>query len=458
MGPLLLKLMIIGLVALLLGVMLEQVADLVHEREARYQDVNREIGSLWGGDQTLEGPLLAIPYGRPAQVTGAGTIPQAGVLYFLPEQLEVKAGVEPQLRHRGLFQSVVYSLDTHLKARFLLPTRADLDAVVDDAGDDEIVLLWESAFIALGVSDMRSIGDLVELQAGSERLPFVPGSRVPDLLPSGMSVNLPVDVDVFNRGMLDVVIDLKLNGSGAVNVLPLGRQTRVEIESTWPSPKFIGAYLPESREIDAGGFTARWSLSYFGRDYGQVLHSEHLSDSVRSQLRASAFGVELYQPVTPYRKVERAIKYGLLFVVFTFGLYFIIELVTGRRIHPVQYATVGVPLCLFYLMLVAFAEHIGFVPAYVLGASSIIALIGLYSLSVLRGLRKALLIMLSLVGLYGYLYTLLEQESYSLLWGSLGLLLLTAGFMYGTRNVDWYASETRSGDGGTADQEEFNHA
>ena len=194
-----------------------------------------------------------------------------------------------------------------------------------------------------------------------------------------------------------------------------------------------------------GDFDATWNVSHFARGFGNVLTSTALEGTSTSSstkaLSASVFGVSLYQPVTPYRKVQRAIKYGVLFLVFTFGFYFLVEVVSRKPIHPIQYATVGIPLCLFFLLLVAFAEHIGFASAYLVGTVAVMSLVALYSYRMLRSAKHALLITGLLGAMYTFLYSLLELESYSLLAGAIGLWLLTAAFMFATRRINWYGTE-----------------
>ena len=40
--------------------------------------------------------------------------------------------------------------------------------------------------------------------------------------------------------------------------------------------------------------------------------------------------------------------------------FFLFETLTGLRVHPIQYLLVGAALVLFYLILLAFSEHLGF--------------------------------------------------------------------------------------------------
>ena len=93
---------------------------------------------------------------------------------------------------------------------------------------------------------------------------------------------------------------------------------------------------------------------------------------------------------------------------------------------------------MFYLLLLALAEHVGFGPAYFASAVAATALITSYSGAVLRSLRRAVPIGGLLTALYGYLYVTLKAEDYALLFGALGVFACLAAFMYLTRRIDWF--------------------
>lgn len=171
--------------------------------------------------------------------------------------------------------------------------------------------------------------------------------------------------------------------------------------------------------------------------YEQVLTKDFVSSNL---LEASAVGTELMTPVDFYRQVDRVIKYGVLFLVLTFATYFIFEIISNKRLHPFQYLLIGCSIILFYLLLLAFAEVIGFGGAYGIASLATIASISLYSHAILGKIQKraALLVAGLLSVLYGYLYVLLQLEDWSLLFGAIGLFAVLATIMYITRNVDWY--------------------
>lgn len=153
---------------------------------------------------------------------------------------------------------------------------------------------------------------------------------------------------------------------------------------------------------------------------------------------ASIFGVSLVTATDFYVSVERSTKYALLFVGLTFLTFFLVEVLTRARVHPIQYVLVGAALALFYLLLLALSEHVGFGRAYAIATAMTVGLVGVYVRTVLRSLRFAVGIASLLALLYGYLYAVLRMDDYALMFGTFLLFLVLAGVMYATRKVDWY--------------------
>jgi inner membrane protein len=138
---------------------------------------------------------------------------------------------------------------------------------------------------------------------------------------------------------------------------------------------------------------------------------------------------------------ERSVKYAFLFIVLTFTAVWLMEVLAGVRVHAIQYLLLGAALCLFYLLELSLAEHIGFAAAYALASVAVVAMIGSYGLAILGTRRRALLVACGVAALYGYLYVLLANEDYALLLGSVGLFAALGAVMYATRRVDWYAAQ-----------------
>lgn len=145
-----------------------------------------------------------------------------------------------------------------------------------------------------------------------------------------------------------------------------------------------------------------------------------------------------------YRMIIRSMKYGMLLVIMVFSAFFLSEILQDWRIHPIQYLLVGSALSVFYLLLLSFAEHIGFIAAYLVGATACIGLLWWYLRFVLANIRGVNLMVGLLTVAYGTMFILLKMQQYNLLLGSCLLFVTLFGVMYCTRNVDWYAMSEKA--------------
>jgi inner membrane protein len=413
------------------------VYDVIQERQVRYDTVVSDIGRDWGAPQRATGPILVVPYRVQAQdaTSEGGTRLVQRWAYILPDTYSVRASVAPETRRRGLFEAVVYTVDLEIDGDFVMP---DPEALTGAGA----AINWTEAFVYIGVADPRSIREDVSLYwNGQENIPFTPGApgQLGALIGPGMTARISGLAEVQAGAHLPFATKLALNGSGSLSFVPLGRENRMAVTSDWPDPSFQGTFLPVRSEIGPDGFTAEWQLSYFGRGYPQVWTGGDEYDAYLSGLPASGFGVSFYQPVDGYQQTERSAKYGILFIVFTFITLFLFEAVWRTRIHIMQYGLVGLSLCLFYLLLLAFAEQIGFAAAYAAGAAAVVLQITLFCRPALGTFGRALVLGVLLAILYGALYVLLQLEDLALLIGSVGLFVALSALMYATRRIDWYA-------------------
>lgn len=424
------KLFAIGCLVLLLTIPLLMLFALLSERQSRAAAVEAEVGDSWGGAQRLSGPFLVIPYRVKERVSEGNDQTQRDVTVlrhavFLPEALAFAGKANTDVLRRSIFDVTIYRAELTLTGTFAPPSLEQLVPA-------EAEILWDDAFVALAVSDVRAFRQSVALTLStSERpIPFEPSVGLASEAIPGIHVRIGA---APARQGFGFSLPLLLNGSGSLMLAPAGRETRVALSSDWPHPSFFGAFLPDMREITTAGFKAEWIVPHLARSVPQ---SFVLPDYSFVSLDTAAFGVRFYDPINHYQLVDRALKFAVLFVVFVFIVAFLMELLSGRRVHLVQYFFIGLAQVVFYLLILSLAEHLGFERAYGAAAAATILLIAIYgafALGVLRGIL--LLFVLCLV--YGLLYLLLRLEDYALLAGSLAVFLLLAITMFATRRVDW---------------------
>jgi inner membrane protein len=424
------KVLGIGVLALLMTIPLLQVRALVGERQQLRRDAIRQIAQGWGGKQVIGGPVLVVPTRRQVMVEGQ-LAPrwQNGSESVLADTLTQDVSMVVTTRRYGIYGAPVFVATVTLAAQF----RAQDIAQYRHASDAS----WQNgkAELRLPIGDLRGLREISGLRVNGQPARFESSA---DRLAEWPTVVVPIDLDALGDQPIDVRISLKLAGTEALQLLPLARSTDVTMHAPWSDPSFVGAALPLEHTIDASGFSARWHLLDLNRNYGQ--HWNEGDAGVKGALQASAFGVQLYQPVDVYQRNMRAGKYGLLFIAMTFVAFFLFEVLKRLRVHSLQYLLVGAALATFYVVLLALSEQIGFGPAYALAASAVVLMVGGYAVAVLRARRAGALLGGVLGLIYAMLYGLIAAEQYALLIGALVLLATVALMMYLTRRIDWYAS------------------
>jgi inner membrane protein len=432
-----LKLLFVAFLVLVLLAPLHLVESTLHERLARHDGAVATITQAWGKAQRMLGPVLVVPYSFKTETEEWVTGPdgrrfrdkvvrtQSAEAFFLPEQLEIGGTLEPAERKLGIYSTHVYAATLRLDGRFAPPSFAFTGLPAPEPQ-------WDRARVCFAISDLRGTREALTLRWGGADLALQSGSRLEGF---GTGLHAPVKLNP-GAGPLEYSINLTLNGSGGISFVPVGRQTSVQLASPWQGPGFFGAFLPVSRDVSVKGFNATWKVSYYGRDFPQQWSSIGGSAPAAQVVEAAGFGVNLIESVTAYRTIERAIKYGVLFLGLAFATFFLFETLSAVRLNALNYLLVGAALCLFYLGLLSLSEFIGFTPAYVAAAGVSLVTIGLYSWSVLHSSWRAVLISAMLGGVYGYLYFVLRMEDFALLAGTAALFALLAAVMYATRRIE----------------------
>lgn len=449
------KLLFAVLIGAALTIPLLLVYALVYDRQDQSRTAQVSINAGWGGPQVIAGPLVVVPYKttevQSEVVNGkqvSRTVEVERMLYISPAKNTVKTDIKPQERRKSIYSSVLFEAQVSGNAMFALP--GDLPRF----GVSREALLWERAELRVGASDARGLTKGGKLVANGKVLNVEPGKGPAATGGEGFFAFLSWD------GAQPLVVDYAfgLRGSRSLSLVPRGGETSWQVSSSWDSPSFSGAFLPDSRDLGSDGFSARYAIDKLAlgqppvssfdsgppsidaeggmimSDPGRISPQES-AEQVSGSSRAVTVG--LIEPVDVYSKVDRSVKYGILFIGFTFLAFLLFDIVGNARVAVAEYFLVGAGLVLFFALLLAFAEVIGFAWAYLVASAAIIGLLTAYSAAVLGSWKRARFIGALLIGLYALLYVLLNLEAWSLLIGSVLLFVALAGVMYATRNIDW---------------------
>ncbi len=430
---LLFKIFAVVFMSILLLVPLSLIEGQIRERSQRQQEVQRNIANSAAGEQTLVGPVILLefrervqePVRDPTSGKITGTLSRIATQRRLisAESLNIDGAARVENRHRGIYQARLFHLDLSNQAKLVIEPFT--------ASAPERTLLDAEATLVLGVADPRGVDVDPEVTINGKPFRFVtPGNR----LETGEALKMPQlivplgRIDPSKTSTFDVSFPLQLTGTSRLAIAPSADSNRIHLKSDWPHPNFGGRFLPRERSVGADGFDAQWAISHLARDFDSALNPDS----------GEALSIDFVDPVNVYLQSERAVKYGILFIVLTFAGFFLIEILRRAPIHPMQYLLVGLALAIFFLLLIALSEHLSFALAYGLSSLACIALIGFYLAGALGGARRGLAFAGGLTGLYGVLFGVLRSEDNALLMGALLLFAALGSTMLATRHVNWH--------------------
>ena len=410
----------------LLSLPLMMVRELINERADYRSEVVDAIEQSTSGSQKLAGPLIAIPITETLtrmENQKEVNYQRSWVYYWLPESLAVAGKQTVESRRVGIYSGQVWHNVLQIKASFDPLRLAALRKTNIVLGQPRLVV---------SVGDARGIGAIHAPEVNGNVLSVEPGLGISG---DGAGIHMPMPALAADNKPLEIAFSLDLNGTGEFSLVPLGRNSELQLTSNWPHPGFLGSFLPTQREVSAAGYRAHWQSSWFANDMGSYFKD----DMEIPWSRLPAFSADVMSLADQYQLTDRATKYAILLIGLTFMAFFVFESLTRRPLHPMQYLLVGLSLVLFYLVLLALSEHIGFTAAWLAASLSGAVMNGIYLQAVLRGWRNSLLFVAALLLLDGVMWFLLHSEDSALLLGTGVLALALSVLMFLTRRVDWYA-------------------
>jgi len=439
------RMVMVGVLTLILLIPLSYIKSLINERQERQESVVNEINEKWGEEVLIYGPILKIPYktytstfkeDAETKKRYVERTSKINYLYVFPEKLNAESEVIPEVKKRGIYNSVVYKGNMDFNGVFIKPNFATLDIPETD-------VLWNKAKIIIKTSNLKGINNEVKIKMNKNSYLFVPKYTQVVKNNYNYSYNKRTPMHRLESGYLKLTdvpdsldakfsINMDFNGSKQIRIIPIGKETKMSIKSDWKSPSFIGNYLPYNADkINDTGFDAKWKVLNINRGFAQYFQNE-LPD-----LEDFSFGVNLMLPVDQYQQNMRTAKYGFLVIALTFLVFFLFQSISKVNIHPFQYLMIGIALTMFYTLLISISEHSSFLIAYLIAGISVIVLISLYSKSILKQTKFMLFISGSLTALYTFIYVIIQLENYALLVGSIGLFLILAMVMFASKKIDW---------------------
>ncbi len=429
------KMIMVGFLTLALLIPLFFVQDLIQERSKRQKEVVSEVSELWGKEVSFYGPIMRIPYKtyKETTIVDAKT-KQVSIqrnssieyAYFFPEKLNNTSDVKKNTSlKRGIYNNIVFTANMKFDGNFSKPNFEKLGIKDED-------ILWDKASIVVKTTNLKSIKSDLKIKLNNQWQVF-------ESKPEEDSYYGTLETNSFNyktittSDKIDFNFTMQYNGSDSVEFIPIGKTTTVSIDSDWESPSFNGTFAANTttKKVNKKGFHADWKILDINRSFAQQYITKI------PNLNEYSFGVKLIETVDEYQQNERASKYGFLVIGLTFLIFFLIQSISKINIHIFQYSMIGIALIMFYTLLISITEHSSFTLAYAIAGTSVVALITLYSISILKNRKFPMFIGIALTVLYTFIFVIIQLEDYALLVGSIGLFAILAAVMYFSRKIDW---------------------
>lgn len=389
------KIAFIGLITILLLIPLMMIEGVINERNELKYSVKKEISRAISESQIVDGPHLIYTVKKEQVVDDKKEMVEE--LHIInPHKLESKVNVTTETLRRSIYNVIVYHSKINMNGSYVLP---------------EAVYNGENFKIKMKVSDLKGLTDTPKISLLNKDYKF----DVDDSDQLYTIIELPKENQTDR--IIHFTMQLELKGTERLMFAPSADETVLSISSSYANPSFVGEYLPLSRDVNEDGFTAKWKVLKINKK------------------RSEYMGVDFIEVASQYQQAMRSVKYGMLIICLVFVAGLLVEFVTKRQIHVVQYAIIGLSLTLFYSLLTAFSDIIPFGCSYLISSIMTTIALTLYYRGILK--HKSAWILGGFISImYVTNYILLQMETHSMLAGSLLLFVLLSVMMYFTANMN----------------------
>lgn len=378
------KIIIIVVLGLLLLIPMTFINSVVKDR-IRYQ--NEAISSIIepvGDSANIQGVVIAIPYLEKFIDSDTKEIGYTRkYIFYMPNEYNVTGDVEVTSLSRGIFKAPIFNSKLNITGRF-----DKYNAEIYNLDENNTIILYDEAMIILGIGNKKNLMKLPNILINqNEELKYY-------------EKNINIDLNMFNNKFLYTIsrdsilngfnfnITMDIQGGNSLIITPLASENTFKISSKWKDPSFTGGFLPTKREVNNNGFNAEWNIASFNTSFTKYWTSDENSNRLNnidnnqyytSNQESNNVLISFLLLNDNYQKTSRSVKYAILFIFIPFFVLFLCEVLSKKRIHPVQYILIGIANAIFYLLLLAISEHINFNISYFLSALMVTALTSIYN-------------------------------------------------------------------------------
>ena len=430
------KIFTILILGLLLLIPMTFINSVVRDRKNYKNEAVSSIIEPIGGVANIEGLIMAIPYMKKVVYEKEITYKRE-YIFYMPNSYNISGDVEINLLKRGIFKVPILNSTLNIKGKF---DKYNSDLYNLDENDSTI--LFDEAIMIFGIGNKKNLLKLPKIIANeNEELEYYQKTIKMNLQMFSNIFLFNISRDkIFNGFEFETSIDIQ--GGNSLIINPMAADNYFNISSKWSDPSFTGGFIPTKREVSKNGFNAEWNIASFNTSYNKYWTSEEYDENNRYEFEnkknENNVIISFLLLNDNYQKILRSVKYAILFIFIPFFVLFLCEVISKKRIHPVQYILIGISNAIFYLLILAISEHINFNVSYLISAIMVILLTSTYIGYIIKSKKYILSMAIVEILIYIFLFGILQLTDYALLMGTLGLFIVIAAGMYFSRNVDWY--------------------
>ena len=430
------KIFTILILGLLLLIPMTFIDSIVRDRKNYQAEAVSSIIEPIGGAANIEGLIIAIPYMKKI-ILEKETTYKREYIFYMPNDYNISGDVEINLLKRGIFKVPILNSTLNIKGKF-----GKYNSNLYNLDENDSTILFDEAIMIFGIGNKKNLLKLPKI--------IVNGNEELEYYQKTIKINLNMfrniflfnisKEKIFNGFEFETKIDIQ--GGNSLIINPMASDNYFNITSKWNDPSFTGGFLPTKREISKNGFNAEWNIASFNTSYNKYWTSEEFNENNEYEFENNKSQnnviISFLLLNDNYQKILRSVKYSILFIFIPFFVLFLCEVISKKRIHPVQYILIGISNAIFYLLLLAISEHINFNISYLISAIMVILLTSAYIGCIIKSKKYILSMAIVEILIYIFLFGILQLTDYALLMGTLGLFIAIAAGMYFSRNVDWY--------------------
>ncbi|MDH1487636.1 cell envelope integrity protein CreD [Acinetobacter johnsonii] len=433
------------------------ITSLVSERQAYQQAFLKEISQNNISPQTVIAPYIQVPYQEQKtcldEQKKSYPCTEENWMYIGADSTQWTSNfnVSDDTYKRTIYRAISYQANLTAKGIF---QKTQLE---------NKTYLWDRAEIIFPVHNPRGLDQQPILKILNKNYAFEMSAQGSDR--SGFDFmhisakKYPELISAIQNGF-HFDLTANLTGLSKFTLIPTSRSVTYQAKGNWADIKYDGQNLPYEKTSTQQQFNAQWKNIAIGHQnlnkfihcesdectrqfvQGNYLQKESYAETASyTPINQEKIGLsaEFLESVNVYTQTDRAIKYGIVIIIITFGCFFLFEVLKGLRIHPIQYSLVAMAQGIFFVLLLSISEYYAFAWAYIVAALACIGLMTWYLYFVMKGFKAAALFSIILMTLYSIMYMLLQSSGKTFLIGSVISFIILAVVMFITRHIDWYS-------------------